>query len=77
MLHMFISRIVVKPKEIEQMDPNATVKRLVTALESKDNDEARDAIHDLLAWIRRGGYTLTIDRDTLEFLLGELSDRLK
>ncbi len=38
------------------MDPNATLRILVKALERKDTVEASEAFYALIEWIKLGGF---------------------
>lgn len=58
------------------MDPNATIDRIVNAIEDSEFPEAREAIRDLQTWVARGGFAPQIAWSKLDFLLQELADRL-
>lgn len=38
------------------MDPNATMRRLLDAIQVQDEDECDAALEDLVSWLRSGGF---------------------
>lgn len=48
------------------MDPDATLRILVDALERRDTTEASEAFYALLEWLKVGGFTPKLDREAGE-----------
>jgi hypothetical protein len=59
------------------MDPDATIERLVDALEHRDQEEAVAALDDLVKWMQRGGFAPKFEYHTLEFLLTTWADQMR
>jgi len=50
------------------MDPNATVQRLLEAIDDHDLEAAREAADDLSNWLARGGFAPDWLRVVKEFV---------
>ena len=46
------------------MDPDAMLRILVDALERRDTSEASEAFFALLKWLKLGGFTPKLERQT-------------
>lgn len=58
------------------MDPTATFRLMLEALEDNDSEAYADAWRDLRSWLRRGGFAPKIQPHELEFLLETIHDLL-
>jgi 5,10-methenyltetrahydromethanopterin hydrogenase len=58
------------------MDPNACMGRMMHAIITNDYAEARDAAHDLIDWLNKGGVEPTLNGPQLRTLVQATYERL-